>query len=298
MFGHGSDLADLIDLGGNSGGVLNLAAVDGLGLDSVVNLTPRDVVGSGAQGLDGLGVGSGARGADHDALQVRGGLERLVAHEGAGAVKVVVAQGVQTLAVQLVVPCLEGIGRHDLHAGVIVVDKVSHVQDAHVVDVAGHTARVCQDGDAHALERLVDHVLLDAELAGGVDRDLDVAVGIREDLVRGGLHAGVDHGGVCLGGGELELIGLVVGAGRCAERDEHAQDECECENLFHRKCLLVVIGKYGPVPKTIFYFKRSAWACPPAKRTNVRAGFCAFWLKLPEERIRSCIFPCAGIDFL
>ena len=43
-----------------------------------------------------------------------------------------------------------------------------------------------------------------------IDGNLDFAVGILGNLVRSGFQAGVDHRGVGLGGGELQLIHLAV----------------------------------------------------------------------------------------
>ena len=72
MLGLAAVLTDFIDLAGYQGGELGLAAVDRLGLDSVVDLAPANVVGSGAEGFDGLGVRSSTRGTNHNALEVFG----------------------------------------------------------------------------------------------------------------------------------------------------------------------------------------------------------------------------------
>ena len=208
MLGLADVLADLVDLAGNSRGVLDFAAVDGLGLDAVVDLRPCDVVRGSAHSGDGLNVRVSTGGADDSALQIGGGVVSLVAHEGTSTVVVVVAQAADAVVGQVSVPALEGIGSHQLHAVLVVVHDVGHVHDADVVDVAGQTACVGQDGDAHALQSLIDHVFLTAQLAGRIDGDLHMAVGVLSDLVGSSLQALIDHGSIGLGGGELQLKDL------------------------------------------------------------------------------------------
>ena len=238
MLGLGNVVTDFVDGAGNSRGVLHFAGVDGLGLDAVVNFAPCNVVGSSAQSGDGLNVGSSAGSTADNALQVSGGLELGIAHEGTGAVVVVVGQGADALLDQALVPALEGLGFHDLQAFLVVVHDVSHVQDADVIDIAGQTAGVGQNSDAHALQSLVDHVFLSAQLAGGVDGNLDLTVGLFSNAVSSSLQTGVDHGLFGLGGGDLQLVNLVgVSLAALAAAGSHAQnhDQCQhqCQYFFH-----------------------------------------------------------------
>ena len=174
-----------------------------------------------------------------------------MAAEGTCTVIVVVAKATETFSCQSFVPALEGFGFHDFATVIIVVDEVCHVHDAHIGDIAGETACVGENSNVHALQSLVDHVFLSAELAGGVNGDFYMSVGIFKNFVCCGFHAGVNHGGIGLCGGELELIGLVC-AGRGTECEYHAESKDQCEKFFHFLFLLNNCGITARTDLSIF----------------------------------------------
>ena len=168
-----------------------------------------------------------------------------MAAEGTGTVIVVVAESAEAFCCECFVPALEGVCRHDFAAIVIVIHKVGHVHNAHVRDIAGKTACIGENGNVHALKGLVDHILFSTKLAGRIDGDLYMAVGVFKDLVCSGFHACIDHRSIRLSGGEFEFIGLVC-AGSGTECKYHAESENHRKDFFHGFSSYKMLRDCGP----------------------------------------------------
>ena len=150
MLRGGDVLADLIELAGVDGRDLPLAAVDNLGLDSVVALRLSHRSGQSAHGVDGVGGQRVAHGADLQAVQVFRLGDRLVGNPVTPAGQAVGGQQDDALIVQLGFPLLVQLGLHQLIELGVAFEHVRHHQDAHLRHVSSQTGRVGGGGQRFA----------------------------------------------------------------------------------------------------------------------------------------------------
>ena len=175
MSGLGHILDDLFEVRAHDRGILRLAAVDDLLLESGVDLGPGQVGRRAAHRGDRLAPHGGAGRADAQALEVRGRLDRLVREEMAGSLEPVEREDLVAERFELRRPVLRKVRGRDLPRLFVVVRDIGRAEDSDFLHEARHPARVRDDRDIGAHLRLLLEVVGSAELGARIDLDLESA---------------------------------------------------------------------------------------------------------------------------
>ncbi len=137
----------------------------------------------------------------------------------------------------------------DLHDLVVVIGEVGHAHDADVLHVVGHPSGVGDHRHVDALDRLLDDVLVTAELGAGEHLHGQLAAGSLGHALREGVKALAERMGIGELSGHHELVGFSVplhlrGHGHGAGSDERKTYQQE-QRFLHVSFLPECIN-YGP----------------------------------------------------
>ena len=232
MRSEGQVLGDLLDGGADGGGEVNLNALDDLLLQRLIGLGPRKNGGVGAHGGQCRGHDLGAGGTDALTGEIGRAMNRILGEELTLALIVVEGQDLEAGILQLAAQALVGLGLEQLGGFLVILGDVRSKQHAEVIHIVGQTARLGHNADARADDRLLEHVLVAAQLAAGVNLNLHVAVGLLLNLLFKDLgQRDVERIGLGQNGADLEVVRLGAGARR--KGDGQNQSQAQGKQLFH-----------------------------------------------------------------